>query len=100
MSSPAADRTRIIFNQTWDALQEEGSREDPRYPKESVLLGGAPAGGKGTQTQFISETRGRTCPPIVISDLLTTPEMEKIKAQGGMVGDAEVSSVPLRRLRD
>jgi adenylate kinase len=100
MSSPAADRTRILFNQTWDALQEEVGRENLRFPKEIILLGGAPGAGKGTQTQFISETRGLTCPPIVISDLLTTPEMEKIKAQGGMVGDAEVLSVLLRRLLD
>jgi adenylate kinase len=34
----------------------------------------------------------------VISDLLTTPEMEKIKAHGGMVGDKEVLTVLLRTL--
>lgn len=100
MSSPAADQTRIIFNQTWDSLQEEVGRENLRFPKEIILLGGAPGAGKGTQTRFISETRGLTCPPIVISDLLTTPEMEKIKAQGGMVGDKEVLTVLLRRLLD
>ena len=100
MSSPAADQTRIIFNQAWDSLQEEVGRENLRFPKEIILLGGAPGAGKGTQTRFISETRGLTCPPIVISDLLTTPEMEKIKAQGGMVGDKEVLSVLLRHLLD
>lgn len=100
MSSPAADQTRIIFNQAWDALQERVGRENLRFPKEIILLGGAPGAGKGTQTRFISETRGLTCPPIVISDLLTTPEMEKIKAQGGMVGDREVLSVLLHQLLD
>ena len=100
MSSPAADQTRIIFNQAWDALQEQAGRENLRFPKEIILLGGAPGAGKGTQTRFICETRGLTCPPIVISDLLTTPEMEKIKAQGGMVGDREVLSVLLRQLLD
>lgn len=100
MSSPAADQTRILFNQAWDGLQEEVGRENLRFPKEIILLGGAPGAGKGTQTQFISEMRGLTCPPIVISDLLTTPEMEKIKAQGGMVGDKEVLGVLLRRLLD
>jgi adenylate kinase len=100
MSSPAADQTRIIFNQAWDALQERVGRENLRFPKEIILLGGAPGAGKGTQTKFISETRGLTCPPIVISDLLTTPEMEKIKAQGGMVGDREVLSVLLHQLLD
>jgi adenylate kinase len=112
MSSPAADRpgsklvdlevkdARIIFMPIWDALQEEVGRENLRFPKEIILLGGAPGAGKGTQTQFISEARGLTCPPIVISELLTTPEMEKIKAQGGMVGDKEVLTVLLRTLLD
>jgi adenylate kinase len=100
MSSPAADQTRIIFNQAWNSLQEAVGQENLRFPKEIILLGGAPGAGKGTQTRFISETRGLTCPPIVISDLLTTPEMEKIKAQGGMVGDKEVLSVLLHTLLD
>ena len=112
MSSPAADHpgakivdlevkdARIIFTPIWDSLQEQVGRENLRFPKEIILLGGAPGAGKGTQTQFISETRGLTCPPIVISELLTTPEMERIKAQGGMVGDKEVLTVLLRKLLD
>ena len=112
MSPPAQDRpgskildlevkdARVIFTPTWEALEEEVGRENLRFPKEIILLGGAPGAGKGTQTQFISDARGLTCPPIVISDLLTTPEMEKIKAQGGMVGDKEVLTVLLRTLLD
>src|SRR5215204_6458939 len=110
MSSPAADRpgskivdlevkdARIIFTPIWDSLQEEVGRENLRFPKEIILLGGAPGAGKGTQTQFISQARGLTCPPIVISELLTTPEMEKLKAHGMMVGDKEVVSLLLRKL--
>jgi adenylate kinase len=110
MSSPATERSapkildlevkdaRIIFNPIWEGLEEEMGREHLRFPKEIILLGGAPGAGKGTQTTFISETRGLTCPPIVISDLLTTPEMETLKAQGVMVGDKEVLSVLLRKL--
>jgi adenylate kinase len=112
MSSPATNRpgsklldlevkdARVIFTPTWESLEEEVGREHLRFPKEIILLGGAPGAGKGTQTRFISDARGLTCPPIVISDLLTTPEMEKIKAQGGMVGDKEVLTVLLRRLLD
>jgi adenylate kinase len=112
MSSPVPERTgsklvdlevkdaRIIFTPIWDSLQEEVGREHLRFPKEIILLGGAPGAGKGTQTEFISDARGLTCPPIVISELLTTPEMEKIKAQGGMVGDKEVLTVLLRQLLD
>ena len=110
MSSPAADRpasrildlevkdARVIFTPIWESLEEEVGQKNLRFPKEIILLGGAPGAGKGTQTQFICEARGLTCPPIVISELLTTPEMEKLKAQGGMVGDKEVVSVLLRKL--
>jgi adenylate kinase len=89
---------RIIFTPIWESLEDRMGRVDLRFPKEIILLGGAPGAGKGTQTEFICRTRGLTCPPIVISELLTTPEMEKIKAQGGMVGDKEVLSVLLRKL--
>jgi adenylate kinase len=112
MPSPATERSarkvldlevkdaRVIFSTSWDGLEEEVGRENLRFPKEIILLGGAPGSGKGTQTEFINETRGLTCPPIVISDLLTTPEMEKLKAQGVMVGDKEVLSLLLRQLLD
>jgi adenylate kinase len=89
---------RLIFTPVWESLERDVGREHLRFPKEIILLGGAPGAGKGTQTQFISEVRGLTCPPIVVSDLLTTPEMERIKAQGGMVGDKEVVTVLLRKL--
>ena len=91
---------RVIFTPIWEGLEEEVGRVDLRFPKEIILLGGAPGAGKGTQTGFISAARGLTCPPVVISDLLTTPEMEKLKAQGVMVGDKEVLSVLLRKLLD
>lgn len=89
---------RLIFTPIWEALEREIGRERLRFPKEIILLGGAPGAGKGTQTQFINQVRGLTCPPIVISDLLTTPEMEQVKARGGMVGDKEVVAVLLRKL--
>jgi adenylate kinase len=89
---------RLIFTPTWENLEDKIGRVDLRFPKEIILLGGAPGSGKGTQTDFICRTRGLTCPPIVVSDLLTTPDMEKIKAQGGMVGDKEVLTVLLQKL--
>ena len=110
MPSPAADSrptqpvdlevkdARLIFNPSWESLEQEVGRENLRFPKEFILLGGAPGAGKGTQTQFINHARGLTCPPIVISELLTTPEMERLKAQGQMVGDKEVVALLLREL--
>ncbi len=89
---------RVIFKPIWEDLEEDVGYENLRFPKEIILLGGAPGAGKGTHTRFIMAARGLTCPPIVISDLLTTPAAEKIKAQGAMVGDKEVIGLLLRKL--
>lgn len=89
---------QVIFKTVWETLENELGHESLRFPKELILLGGAPGAGKGTQTRFIMEARGLTCPPIVVSDLLTTPEAERIKDQGGMVGDREVVGIVLRKL--
>ena len=89
---------RVIFDPVWEDLEAEVGRENLRFPKELILLGGAPGAGKGTQTKFIMNARGLTCPPIVVSDLLTTPEAQKIKDAGGMVGDKEVIGILLRKL--
>jgi adenylate kinase len=89
---------RIIFEPIWDDLESHFGRQHLRFPKEIILLGGAPGAGKGTNTAFIAKTRGLTCAPIVMSSLLDTPEMKKIKDAGNMIGDREVLAVLLRRL--
>src|SRR5262245_57819538 len=89
---------QLIFESVWQELQTEFGRENLRFPKEIILLGGAPGAGKGTNTAFISKTRGLTCPPIVISALLDSPEAKAIKDAGNMVGDREVVGLVLRRL--
>jgi adenylate kinase len=81
---------QLIFNRVWQELEESKGREFLRFPKELILLGGAPGSGKGTNTDFIREVRGITAEPIVISSLLDSPDARKIKAHGGMVGDEEV----------
>ncbi|MEZ6136213.1 MAG: nucleoside monophosphate kinase [Pirellulaceae bacterium] len=89
---------QIIFKTVWEELVEEVGKTNLRFPKELILLGGAPGAGKGTHTRFVMQARGLTCQPIVISDLLNTPEAQRIKDQGGMVGDKEVVAVLLRKL--
>ncbi len=89
---------RIIFDPIWEELLTHFGREHLRFPKEIILLGGAPGAGKGTNTDFIAKTRGLTCAPIVMSSLLDTPEMKRIKDAGNMIGDREVLAVLLRRL--
>lgn len=88
----------VIFNTVWNDLEEEIGHENLRFTKELILLGGAPGSGKGTNSNFISKVRGLTCPPIIVSDLLNTPEAQRIKEAGGMVGDTEVVGILFRKL--
>jgi adenylate kinase len=81
---------RIIFEPIWEDLEEQYGADNLRFPKEIILLGGAPGSGKGTNTAFIAKTRGLTSDPIVMSALLDTTSMKKIKDAGGMIGDREV----------
>ncbi|HXQ82278.1 MAG TPA: nucleoside monophosphate kinase [Opitutaceae bacterium] len=89
---------QIIFESVWQGLEAEFSRERLRFPKEILLLGGAPGAGKGTNTRFIGKTRGLTCDPIVISAVLDSPEARRLKEAGSMVGDREVIHLLFRRL--
>ncbi|QEG22179.1 nucleoside monophosphate kinase [Mariniblastus fucicola] len=89
---------QVIFNTVWRTLTEDVGHEHLTFPKELILLGGAPGAGKGTHTRFIMQARGLTCPPIVVSNLLNTPEAQKIKDDGRMVGDQEVVGIVLREL--
>ena len=89
---------QLIFGSVWQALEAEVGREALRFPKEIILLGGAPGSGKGTNTDFITKARGLTCLPIVVSSLLDSPEAKRIKDAGGMVGDREVIGLLLRKL--
>ncbi len=88
----------MIFNRVWKELESELGREQLHFPKELILLGGAPGSGKGTNTDFICQVRGISAPPIVISELLNSSDAKKIKAGGGMVGDEEVLRLLLREL--
>lgn len=89
---------QLIFNHVWKQLEADYGRENLRFPKELILLGGAPGAGKGTNTDFIRKLRGITAEPIVVSALLDSPEAQKLKSQGGMVGDREVVGILMRKL--
>ncbi len=89
---------QLIFNHVWKQLEKDYGREKLRFPKELILLGGAPGAGKGTNTDFIREVRGITAEPIVVSALLDSPEACELKARGGMVGDREVVGILIRKL--
>lgn len=109
MSSPAPESSlssaeleikdaQLIFHRVWKGLETEIGRENLYFPKELILLGGAPGAGKGTNTDFIRQVRGISSEPIVISALLDSPDARKIKERGGMVGDEEVLRLLMREL--
>jgi adenylate kinase len=91
---------QLIFGSVWQGIEAKVGREQLRFPKEIILLGGAPGAGKGTQTAFIAKARGLTCDPIVISALLDSPEAKRIKDAGSMVGDREVVALLFAKLLD
>ena len=89
---------QLIFNSTWNDLVEEIGEENLEFPREIFWLNGAPGAGKGTQTRFIMEYCGLTAQPVVVSDLLNSPEAKRLKDAGMMVGDREVTSLLLHQL--
>ncbi len=89
---------QVIFSAVWKGLVDEVGLEKLRFPKEIILLGGAPGSGKGTNTAFIMKARGFTCPPIIISSLLDSPEARALKDRGMLVGDREVMGILLRKM--
>lgn len=89
---------QLIFNSIWKELEQEYGKDKLHFPKELILLGGAPGAGKGTNTDFIRKVRDISMPPIVVSELLNSPQAQAIKSQGGMVGDREVVGLVLREL--
>ena len=89
---------QLIFNSVWETLEAERGREKMRFPKELILLGGAPGSGKGTNTAYICKVRDISAEPIVVSALLDTPEMQALKAEGHMVGDREVVDILFRKM--
>ncbi len=89
---------QLIFGGIWRDLEGELGRSRMRFPRELILLGGAPGAGKGTNSDFIRKIRDINAPPIVVSQLLDTPEARVVKTRGGMVGDREVVGILLRKL--
>ena len=91
---------QIIFNSIWASLEDELGEEYLRFPKEIFWLNGAPGAGKGTNTEFIMQYRDLSAPPLVVSGLLKSPEAQKMKDAGMLVGDREVIEIMLRKLLD
>ena len=48
---------QLIFSAVWAELEKTRGRDQLRFPREFIWLGGAPGAGKGTHTPFIAKTR-------------------------------------------
>ena len=91
---------QLIFHSVWHELEKEVGTENLKFPAETFWLNGAPGAGKGTQTAFIMEFRDLTEKPIVVSELLNSPEAKKKMDAGLLAGDREVTKLVLRELLD
>jgi adenylate kinase len=91
---------QLIFHSVWHELEKEVGTENLKFPAETFWLNGAPGAGKGTQTAFIMEFRDLTEKPIVVSELLKSPEAKKKMDAGLLAGDREVTKLVLRELLD
>ncbi len=89
---------QIIFDSVWSSLEREIGREKLAFPREIFWLNGAPGAGKGTNTAFILQYRDYAADPIVVSDLLSSPEARKRIDAGMLVGDREVVEILFRKL--
>lgn len=94
------EQAATIFRTAWAAIHDRVESGEARLPREIIWLGGAPGAGKGTNTPFILRERGIAAAPLVTSDLLASPEMQRIKDAGNLVGDADVVRLLFQRLLD
>ena len=89
---------QLIFQTVWHELEQEMGVENLKFPAEIFWLNGAPGAGKGTQTAFIMEFRDLTEKPIIVSELLKSPEARKKIDAGLLAGDREVTKLVFRSL--
>lgn len=102
MSTEVVTNTEAValFNAVRGALEASVARDTLTFPKCIFWLNGAPGAGKGTNTAFIMEKKGFTSGPVVVSDLLQTPEVRKIMDAGLLVGDKEVMELLFKKLTE
>ena len=82
----------VVFRTVWKKVNQCS------FPKEIFWLCGAPGAGKGTHTPFILECLRHPHGPIVVSDLLKSPEAKVQMDRGQLVGDKEVIELVFQEL--
>ncbi|MDR2737906.1 MAG: nucleoside monophosphate kinase [Puniceicoccales bacterium] len=76
-----------LVNRTLEDLSNRFGGDSFALPKQVIFLNGAPGAGKGTNTLTIMRVFEIPTRPIEVSSLLNTPECEKLKSAGELIGD-------------
>eukprot|EP00818_Percolomonas_sp_WS_P010088 CAMPEP_0117444930 /NCGR_PEP_ID=MMETSP0759-20121206/5518_1 /TAXON_ID=63605 /ORGANISM="Percolomonas cosmopolitus, Strain WS" /LENGTH=329 /DNA_ID=CAMNT_0005237059 /DNA_START=487 /DNA_END=1476 /DNA_ORIENTATION=- len=94
----AQEDPQSLFQSIIAEMEQEIGRENMRFPQEMYFLLGAPGAGKGTMERALSRELNLTSGAIVVSDLLNTLEMQKMKDNGLLINDRVVVEILLRKL--
>lgn len=97
-STEASAKAAQLLDNVWSDLERDLGKDKLVFPTVILWLNGAPGAGKGTNTRTIMKVTGIEQKPVVVSDLLATPEFIKIKNSGALVGDREVIGLLLKKL--
>jgi adenylate kinase len=90
-----------LFNKAISNILKHDLGDDQKklvFPKEIIFLCGAPGAGKAECGRAVMSARGIDVNPVVISDLLSSPEAEKKKRGGELFSDGAVLELLLRHL--
>lgn len=98
MSADPLAVAQQLMADVWPQVEAAAAGKPPVLPKQLVWLNGAPGAGKGTNTRTIKQILHIEPQPVVVSDLLSSPEFVKIKNSGGLVGDKDVVGLLLKKL--
>jgi adenylate kinase len=98
-SDPAVVAAQLMAD-VWPQIEAATQGKPPVFPRQLVWLNGAPGAGKGTNTRTIMQVLAIEQQPVVVSDLLSSPEFIKIKNSGALVGDKDVVGLLLKKLLD
>ncbi|MDR3117678.1 MAG: nucleoside monophosphate kinase [Puniceicoccales bacterium] len=86
------------FQAFWEHFVCQPHRGQFAIPRRVIWLNGAPGAGKGTNTGYVQDIFSIRAAPLVTSDLLSSPEFERAKDAGKLVGDREVTEAVLTHL--
>jgi adenylate kinase len=98
MSTDPVAVAQQLMADVWPQVEAACAGKPPVLPKQLVWLNGAPGAGKGTNTRTIKHILHIEPQPVVVSDLLSSPEFVKIKNSGALVGDKDVVGLLLKKL--